>query len=242
MTDDLESVKEKVAKLMAMGTDGRGNEFEAEIALRQAEALMRKHGIDVAMLQDSTGAKPIYNWKSVHVPVHPKRAVKDAPLWFGWILVGVGRFTDTKVAYAAAAPHGLCAKFAGDEVDVEFAVYLCKHLRDECRNLSSLLTGAVERETFRRGYASRVRSRMTNMRRERDAALREAVTSTGTALVVVEDKLALRDEQFGKQEYGRGGRAGIGGGSSNAFAAGRAAGDRASFARPVGHTSQARLK
>ena len=242
MSDEIESVKEKIAKLMAMGTDGRGNEFEAEIALRQAEALMRKHGIDAAMLQDSTGAKPIYNWKSVYVPVNPRRAVKDAPLWFGWVIVGVGRFTDTKVAYGYAGEHGLCAKFSGDEVDVEFAVYLCKHLRDECRNLSSLLTGAAERETFRRGYALRVKNRMSAMRRERDEALREAVTSTGTALVVVENKLALRDEQFGKQEYGRARRCGHGGGSFDAYAAGRAAGDRASFARPVGHSSQARLK
>ena len=57
----MEDIKDKINKLMAMATDGRGNEFEAEAAMRLAERLMRKHGIDIAELANRTGQKPIYD-------------------------------------------------------------------------------------------------------------------------------------------------------------------------------------
>lgn len=46
----MDSIQDKIAKLMAMATDGRGNETESETALRMAQALMTKHGIDAARL------------------------------------------------------------------------------------------------------------------------------------------------------------------------------------------------
>ena len=42
--------------------------FEAEAALRQAQKLMLKHGIDIAELAASSGQAPRYDWCTVSVP------------------------------------------------------------------------------------------------------------------------------------------------------------------------------
>lgn len=233
-------MKDKVAKLLAMAHDGRGNEFEADAALRQAEKLMRKHGIDAAELQDRTGQRPVYNWEAVYVPAGAPQPVQSSPLWFGWLISSIGKFTDCKVGYGwPGHGHGVCAKFEGDEVDVEYAVWLCKHLRDDCRRQAAAFPGdRAERESFRKGYVLRIQQRMRDLLAERQEALRAAVTSTGTALVVVEAKLAARDAQFGAQEWGRSRTVTL---RPSGRAAGMAAGNRVGFGRPVGGAATARL-
>jgi hypothetical protein len=231
----MNDAKAKIEKLMAVATDGRGNEFEAEIALRQAEMLMRKHGIDVADLQERTGEKPVYTWATVLVPAGAPKPVKDAPSWFGYLITGIGKFTDTKVSYARSAEHGMCVQFQGDEIDVQYAVWLVKHLRDDCRQQSLMFTGPrYERESFRKAYAVRVQQRMAELAIERKEALRAHATSTGTALMVVENKVALRDAKFGEQRYARARSVSL---HAAGAQAGRAAGDRASFNRSVGGAS-----
>lgn len=238
-TPDQSSIKDKIAKLLALAGDGRGNEFEEEAALRQAEKLMRKHNIDVAELQDRTGIKPIYNWVSVCVPAGSPLPVKSSPAWFGWLICAIGRFTDTKVAYANIREHGICGKFSGDETDVEYAVWLCKHLRDHARSQSRLYEGTrADRESFRKAFALRIDERMKALLRERKEALAAVQTATGTALIVVNQKIALRDEQFGTQTYGRASRVTM---RASGASAGRSAADRASFSRPIGSQSQARI-
>src|SRR6266542_3944299 len=124
-----DEARDKVAKLMAIANDSRANEFEAEAALRQAESMMRKHGIDAAMLQDRTGERPVYTWATVLVPAGARaKPVKSSPYWFGILISGVGKFTDTKVAYQSTRENGVCAAFSGDTIDVEYAVFLTKHL------------------------------------------------------------------------------------------------------------------
>ena len=56
-----ETVLAKLRKLLAMAHDGRGNETEAETALRHAEALMRKHGIEAGGLNMSDATVIIHN-------------------------------------------------------------------------------------------------------------------------------------------------------------------------------------
>lgn len=237
---DKDSIRSKIAKLLAVAQDGRGNEFEEEAALRQAEKLMRKHNIDVAELQDRTGTKPIYNWKSVMIPAGAPLPVKSSPLWFGMLISAIGRFTDCKVAYANPGyQYGICAKFSGDEVDVEYAGWLCKHLRDHVRSQSRAFVGSkADRESFRKAFCLRIDERMRALLKERKAALEAAKTSTGTALVVVTEKLALRDAEFGVQTYAKPRRFGL---RSDGAAAGRSAADRANFNRPLSGQQQARL-
>ncbi len=77
---------------------------------------------------------------------------------------------------------------------------------------------------------------MTQLRKERDVAMKEAVTKTGTALMVVQNKLALRDAEFGKQKI-RNQRTKF---ASQGFNQGRAAAERVNFNRPIGSSAQPR--
>lgn len=235
----MDSVKDKIAKLMAMATDGRGNEFEAEAAMRLAERLMRKHGIEVAELAGRTGQKPVYDWSTVNVPAD-KVPLRSIPRWLGVISYGIARFTDTMVSVHWMPVHGICLRFQGDAIDVQYAVWLAKHLRDDCRRQSAAFQATYnvrrEREDFRFGYAGRVQDRLMTLRRERDEALKtEVVTSTSNALVVVNQKIALRDAEFGRQQVRNTSRRHS---SAHARSSGRAAGDRVGLGRPLGGGSK----
>jgi hypothetical protein len=159
-------------------------------------------------------------------------------MWFNWLTYGVGIFTDCRVSISYQRGHGACAKFEGDETDVEYAVWLAKNLRDMCRKEATAYYGCrAEKEAFRKGFCSRIQARMKALAAERKVELSKAVTSTGTALILVNQKLALRDEVFGAQMF-KTTRAKRGYGWSD----GHRAGDKANFNRPLGgNKTNARL-
>lgn len=235
----MSDIRDRISKLLAMATDSRGNEHENETAMRMADSLMRKHGIDAADLEASTGKKTVYNWRSVIIPVGEQaKPCNWSPLWMGMLGVGAGRFTDCRASWIDDHQYQRCMKFQGDEADIEYASWLFKKLRDHGYAESKSVPGR-HRETFRKSYAIRLCERMKTLRAERDVAMKEAVTKTGTALMVVQNKLALRDAEFGKQRVRSGGRSTKFG--SEGFHEGKAAADRVNFNRPIESQAQARL-
>lgn len=234
---NLADIRAKIAHLMAMGNDERTNQFEAEAALRQAEKLMRKHAIDAAEIQARTGTKPVYNWQRVSVPASVPRPATVCIGWFGSLAVAVAKFTDCAAAWKRHEQYGWCIELRGDAVDVAYGVYLLKHLRDSARRDSANFAGnRREREDFRIAMIGRISQRMETLKREQHAALRQAEHATGSALVVVNTKIALRDAAMGKPSYGTQSRRGS---DDFARAAGHAAGDRVGFGRPVEHSTRA---
>lgn len=237
MTIDQDNVRAKIAKLMALGQDPAANEFEAEAAMRQAEKLMRKFAIDAAEIV-AAGKAPKYDWQRICVPARAPVPVTTAVKWFGTLCVGIAKFTDCAASWKRTRDHGMCIEFRGDYADLMFAVYLAKHLRDCVRRDSQKFAGTRrEREDFRHAMVSRIYQRMEMLKQEQRADLNKA--ACGNALVVVDNKIALRDEAFGqKPKYGSSGRR-----SSDSFAreAGRAAGDKVGFGRPFGGDSQRRI-
>lgn len=87
-------------------------------------------------------------------------------------------------------------------------------------------------EDFRKAMAARLSSRMRDLRRERDAEYAVAVASqgTGTALVLVTDKLAQRDAEFGSPKYKH---SRITLRDQMAAHKGSLAGDQVGFAKPI---------
>jgi hypothetical protein len=229
----VDSVKDKITKLLAMAQAGEGrvNEHEAETAMRIAEKLIRKHNIDVAELQASSGKTPTYSWITVTIPQGERAQPNNSHrLWIGVMGVGVSKFTDCKGFYVNDDSYGRCWRFQGDAHDVEYASYLFKMCRDRGYAEAKRLPGS-ERQAFRRGFASRLQIRFYELLAERKGALRKASTSAGTALMVVENKLALRDAEFGKMITKRTGRASS---ASFGFQAGKRAADQVQFNRPLG--------
>ena len=226
----MDNVKDKIKKLLAMANDERGNEHENEIAMRMAARLMLQHNIEVADLESETGKPPAYTWRSITIPLGEQaKHMSWSPMWTEFLGTGTGRFTDCRVTRVTDHTYGCCIKFEGDETDIEYAAWLFKKLRDfgyaESKSVPS-----KQRDTFLKAYAIRLSERMRALRAERDIAMKQAVTKTGNALVVVNNKLALRDAEFGRQ-HTRTTRVRF---ASQGFHEGRQAAERANFNRPIG--------
>jgi hypothetical protein len=141
------------------------------------------------------------------------------------------------VIWSTDATYGHCIKFMGDEADIEYCAWLFKKLRDFGYAESKSVAGK-HRDTFQKAYALRLIDRMKKLRVERDVAMKAAVTKTGTALMVVQNKLVLRDAEFGKQGHGRTSRVKF---ASDGFRQGRAAADNVNFNRPLGSSGQRQI-
>jgi len=232
---DREAAIKKAQKLMAVAQDGRGNENEAERALSQAEFLMRKFGIEQAEVVGSA-AKVDFDWCNDFAPYGvPRQPAKSLPLWSQFVAVGVAIFTDTIVRQHYSAEKGYGFGFYGERSDVMFAVWLFTYLRDNVWKEANKAKkqnptwGRTDTEDFRKAMSTRLQARMKTLRKERDVAFKAA--GTGTALVVVSDKLARRDAEFGEQKFGQGKK--VEARNYSAAQAGFNAGDRVGFSRPV---------
>lgn len=103
---DKNQAKRKTQKLMAVAMDDRGNRNEAERALAQAEALIRKFGIEQAEIA-STEAAIDFDWADAfHAYGPPQNPAKSCPKWFQIISTGVAIFTDTIVRRHYDTKHG----------------------------------------------------------------------------------------------------------------------------------------
>lgn len=189
--------KLKIAKLLRLGENTGATTNEAETALRQADALMRKYGITRAQIVEG-GGEVTYNWESGFYEFgRDGKPVKKNPIWYQWLIVGIANFTDTIASNAYDYERGAGVKFKGEAEDVVLALWFADYLKDAIR----LATRAADagspqgREEFRKAMSLRLCARMREMRQQRTQE------TTGTALVVVSDKLAKRDEQFGQAKY-----------------------------------------
>lgn len=231
---DRDQALRKAQKLMAVAMDGRGNDNEAERALAQAEALMRKFGLEASEVQGSQAAKD-FDWGSSFAPYGvPRQPAKSIPTWFGIVAMGVAKFTDTivKVHYRSELGYGV--GFYGEASDVIFAQWLVTYLRDAVWRETKKYGGdRASNGDFRHAMASRLQSRMYALRAERDVSYSEAVNTAGqkgTALMIINDKLVKRDAEFGEQQTKSSKRNYR---DHQATFAGRAAGEKVGFNRPI---------
>lgn len=235
--EKLESAKLKVAKLLRLGQDGAASENEAETALRQAEALMRKYGIDRSQVLKE-GGQIEYKWESGYYDFgRDGQPVKKNPIWYQWLIVAIANFTDT-IAYNSWDHARGCAlvKFAGELEDVVLALWFAEYLKDAVRRgtRNANMGSSAGREAFRKAMSLRLCARMRQMREERTR-----VFSTSTALVVVSDKLTKRDEHFGKAKYKTGKAVTIS--NLDAIRRGHAEAEKVQFNKPLSGANNDRL-
>lgn len=198
---------EKVRKLLAMGRDGRGNENESEIAMRQANKIMAEFGIAEAecdMAAINAGEMSFGEAQcgpDGRAPAEGK-IYRSCPSWAGVLGVGVARFTDSIIGRKTTA-HGEMFYFRGEKEDVLLARWifgvLVESIHSEQRR--SGWTGRGDANTFRMAAASTLQSRLKELAAERIRMYEQArATSNSRALVVVDRKrqeIALR---FGAQK------------------------------------------
>lgn len=194
----------KVRKLLAIGTDGRGNMTEAETAMRHAGKLMREYQID-------TVADVMNDLKSDYAMVCGMEPVTQAldllepfemcPAWVGIIALGCGRFTTVKVDLVGS-DAGTLIRFSGYAPDVMYCRWLYKYLIERVDMLLAKLPKHVNNHaSFRFGAAISIQNRLFIMHDEQNKIDKaEAKDGMSTALMIINAKAVAVANKFGAQD------------------------------------------
>lgn len=197
---------EKVRKLLAMGTDSRGNSNESETAMRQANKLMAEFGIEESEIdmQALDRDELVYGEVPVNLdgmPAGTGKAYTQVPAYIGILSLGVAIFTDTIAVNRRGPDNRISLVYRGEKGDVILAKWLFCTLVKDIR-LEQVLSGFTTREhanSFRTACASTLQGRMKALRAERQAMYQSAAATGNRALVVLDRKQEKMKSLFGEQ-------------------------------------------
>ena len=213
MNKKTEKILSKIRKMLAMAERTEGNEAEAANAARMAEALMRKHNLTIVDMTPEQAKSDVL--KDLYKEM--KWTAGKCPVWVNVLAIATADCYDSFCVFTKAESNDdWVAKaqqhisFVGNELDVavtmEMFVYLYKtvnRLTDEHFKVYPAPKGKARSEKmgYRTGMARRLREKLGELQREKEAELQEA-TKTGTGLVVVK-KDAIAAFLGHGTEYGR---------------------------------------
>jgi hypothetical protein len=224
---DRNSIIEKIKALLSKTTENGCTEEEELSALAKARAWIDTHEISDDELQLSREEKAILHDES-EADVRDTHKIK-------WMLCrAVGRYCNVQI-YRDRSKAGLT--FVGFKSDIDFATWLLDHLADFVHDalfeflLDCLAPEGKQRKEEIRGFvigcAGRINARLIKMC---DQSKTERTTN-GKELVIIKDQ-AIKDFMKAEGICLRSSRSRAAY-SNDARAAGRSAGDRADFGRPV---------
>lgn len=193
---------DKIRKLLAMANDGRGNVNEAANAASMASKLMAKFQIDSAetMLGKIDEEELAQEWVRASGHAGAKEhAYREVPLWCQWVGVGVAQLFDCKIDLCSKGSEGIGVRYSGFRTDVTVATWMFVYLVDQVNRASEEVSGRSEKANFKKGAGSVLQRRLKELLAERNTEFKAA--GTGTALVVVNNKLARIQEEFGQQTF-----------------------------------------
>lgn len=230
MTTNCESILDKIRALMSKTTDNGCTEAEALAALDKARAMMDAYEVTEADLQLTK--------EELAVLRKEPPGSKDPHKIKGFMASAIAQFCDCKVW---RGPDGLV--FCGLPSDARFATWLLDNLaahvqREMVQHLIGNLSGNADRRLASKSFAAGATSKIAARLNALCAQSAQAATSNGRELVLVKGRaVAEKMEELGiKLGKARNSRFRIDG---NSYRAGTAAGDRASFGRPIGGSNGA---
>lgn len=217
---------------MAKTIENGCTEAEAMSALSMASAMMDAYEVTEADLQDTKTESAIKEeMKDMRDPHHIRAN----------LTVAISKFTNTKCYRSEYKPQKFKYNFVGLVSDVEFAIWLTETLttfiQKELKNYiwANNYTPLPPNQKrpiimgFVLGCANRINARLLELIKTSEVK----ASSNGNALVVIKHELIQRKmNELGldlRQSRSRSTRT-----DGDAYGAGKAAGDRASFGRPVG--------
>jgi Protein of unknown function (DUF2786) len=224
---DRNGIIEKIKALLAKTTENGATEPEMLAALDKAAAMMDAYDIT----DDEVRAT-----KEESAMLHADPPDLKDPHRIKWRLTyGVRLFCNVEI-YRSRGETGF--RCIGMPSDVQFAMWLLDNLADFVFNaLYEHLIGCCappsERRVITRSFVEACCNRISDRLLELVERSKQARTSNGKELVVVKDaaiKAYMKEHDIHLRSCCIGGSSNI---NSAAQAAGRAAGDRASFGRPV---------
>jgi hypothetical protein len=238
MTIEREKLLSKIRALISKRLEAGCTEAEAMTALEKAQAMMAAYEVTEVELKLTKEEKAMLRREPPGTP---------DPHQIKWRLMGgVAQFTNAK-AWREPTSKGRGITFCGLRPDVEYATWLLDSLTRfvQARLVEHLIdTGPArgERRTVMRnfviGLCERLDERMTELR-EQTATV---ATSNAKALVVAKDAaIEAKMEELDIHVRSMRDRCDVS--DHGSYEAGRAAGDRASFGRPVsGRNATLRLR
>jgi hypothetical protein len=222
-----ESVIEKIKALLAKTVENGCTEAEMMAALSMAQALQDAYVVTAEELQLARDEAAVLG-DSMPDPNDPHN--------IRWHLSGVvGKFCGCE-GFAERLTRRRHIRFCGAPADVELAVWMLDHLTDFVSDqlVRHLMTSIAPRKERRRvirefiiGCAERIQERVDDLAKKSEAAR----TSNGRELVVIKD--AAIAAKLKEQDIHISSAGCYANSDSAAYAAGRAAGDAATFGRPV---------
>jgi Protein of unknown function (DUF2786) len=219
-----------VEALLQKTTENGATEAEAMAAAEKARELMDRHQLD---LGEVGMAKEGVHKASIKRGHYKTLAVKDRLAHF------VSEFCDTRVWLTKSSDQ---MHFFGLRSDAEFAGWLVQSLETfvshgalafiASQPFMEARTRWEAEKAFVLGAIDRINQRLAELTRERRASMAKT-KGDGRSLVVV--KSAIVETEFAKLglTLGKGGKLAASAKDRGAYGAGRAAGDKASFGRPV---------
>jgi len=245
-----DKILERIANLRARAEDDGSSESEAMFALKRANDMMEAYEVsevELALAEEEGRITIEVVQRRVSSRIRNGNQRHKVQL----ALYGIEQFTATKVVIHNGWSDDELT-WVGDKPDVEMAIYLVEmisHALDqeyERWKRTQLGVGRGAKASFQTAMAYRISSRLQDMAREKQTERRRAAeearalpdASKSTALVLVDAMEAKEEEVLTtfKAAFPKLGKARIGGSmnNGNAYNAGRQAGDRVNFGRPVG--------
>lgn len=189
MTADIENIKNKIRKLLALAADPSAEGAEAETAGRQAAKLMAKFELDEYDCQGAKAAVHDFDLATgTAMGSRPgKKDAKEVPLWIRLIAVGVSRFTNTRLQVG----WGIL-QFGGRRSDIELACWLHDTMATRCYKEGQAATagrGMKAASDWRNGFAAKIQRRLMELADQRKQDEAGEVSTAGTSLVLVRQDL-----------------------------------------------------
>jgi hypothetical protein len=128
-----------------------------------------------------------------------EREVYAADKFIGSVVTGIGRLCSLQTYHKTASTTVTAHVMYGHAPDVEFGLYLYEVIAEAAEtdwvaDMARNGYSKAKRESFRQGFAQRVRKRLTDLKDEQDAERdRHRVMSAGTDLVVLKDQIVAAE-------------------------------------------------
>ena len=194
--ENLDSVFRRIAKLLAISEDGRGNINESIAAAEMAQRIMDKYQIEH---QDVIVSEMKRNAEFLEEEVG--NGSKKFRKWVEFVAVGVSYFYNVRVNFVFNERTGeKKIQFSGFKTDVTIAKYIFEYLTNEIESIANRevrlgnISGYSKTE-FKKGIAFTVQSRLKKKSEERN----KEMMTTGRDLVVTKE--ALLEEKYGNQRF-----------------------------------------
>jgi hypothetical protein len=226
VTNNRESLLDKVRALLSKTTDAGCTEAEALAALTKAQAMIDAYEVTDEELALTKEEKAILRSVEVRDPLFIRRR----------IMFAIEKFTNTEAWYRSISRGHYNRTICGLPADIDFAEWLIESLTQFAQSeLATFLMGFAgtgrDRQSATRSFVMGCIHRIQD-RLEELAKPRPAQSSNGRALVVTK-QAAIRDCMATNNIKLRTACGFAPAGDIDSYAAGQGAGNRATFGRPV---------